>query len=248
MPIERLVVVSDAHLGTAPPAAEAALLRFLAQVHTLGDGLLLNGDLFGFWFSYRRAIPRAGVRVMARLAELAGRLPVFMTGGNHDRWGEDAGAASFWESELGIRYAPRELRLALGGATLLAHHGDGLAEPGAWPALKNRLIASPVVSAGFRALPAELGFWLARKLEGNLERTPAGEQREALAAARQQDWALTRLRAESDIGILVMGHTHRPVALELLPGRYYLNPGAWFEGWRYGIATADCVELRQFPG
>ena len=54
-----LVVVSDAHLGVAPPAVEEALLAFLEAVPDLGDCLLVNGDLFDFWFSYAGSFPAA---------------------------------------------------------------------------------------------------------------------------------------------------------------------------------------------
>ena len=65
-----LVVVSDAHLGVAPPDVEEALLSFLDAVPTMGDCLLVNGDLFDFWFSYARVIPRRGFHVGAPLAPL----------------------------------------------------------------------------------------------------------------------------------------------------------------------------------
>jgi len=242
MPLQRLVVVGDAHLGAAPPSVEEALLRFLDEVPSLGDGLLLNGDLFGFWFTYRRAIPRAGLRVLVRLAALARSMPVLMTGGNHDRWGE-----AFWDREFGIRFAARELPFELDGGSGLAIHGDGLAEPGWGPALKQRVIGHPLVSTGFRALPAELGFWIADRLGGTLEQSPAGDRRTERAAALQRAWAERRLQ-ETELSLLVMGHTHRPVAAELLPGRRYLNPGAWFDGHRYAVASAGELSLRQFPG
>ena len=62
---QSLVVVSDAHLGVAPPVAEEALLSFLDAAPGLGDCLLVNGDLFDFWFSYARVIPRRGFHVAA---------------------------------------------------------------------------------------------------------------------------------------------------------------------------------------
>src|SRR6266536_6602188 len=69
-----LVVVSDAHLGVAPPDVEERLLAFLEAVPTLGDCLLVNGDLFDFWFSYSRVIPREGFRVTSALAALRRRV------------------------------------------------------------------------------------------------------------------------------------------------------------------------------
>jgi UDP-2,3-diacylglucosamine hydrolase len=245
MPIQRLVVVSDAHLGAASAAVEAGLLRFLDAVPDLGDGLLLNGDIFGFWFSYRRAIPRAGVRVLARLEALARTMPVLMTGGNHDRWGA---GDSFWEPELGIRFAAHELRFSLGGATVLALHGDGLAAPSWTASLQQRVISHPLTSLGFRALPAELGFWLADRVGGRLVPSERRARLEDETAALQRAWAERRLREGQDLSLLVLGHSHKAVALELFPGRRYLNPGAWFDGSRYAVATENSLALKQFPG
>ena len=55
-----VVTVADAHLGAAPHSVTEAFLAFLEQVPDLGDALLINGDLFDFWFAYRHAIPRHG--------------------------------------------------------------------------------------------------------------------------------------------------------------------------------------------
>jgi UDP-2,3-diacylglucosamine hydrolase len=109
MPGSRLVIVSDAHLGAAPADTEEALEAFLEAVPRLGDALLVNGDLFDFWFAYRHVIPRRGARVLSLLGALARKLPIVMTGGNHDRWGD-----SFWESDLGIRFSGGELRFEVG--------------------------------------------------------------------------------------------------------------------------------------
>ena len=114
-----LVVVSDAHLGVTPPAVEEALLAFLDAVPTLGDSLLLNGDLFDFWFAYSRVVPRRGFRVAATLATLARRMPVLMVGGNHDRWGGD-----FWSRDLGLRFEPYRLTFRLGRLGVAASGRD----------------------------------------------------------------------------------------------------------------------------
>lgn len=242
MPIQQLVVVADAHLGAVPAAVEENLLHFLDEVPSLGDGLLVNGDLFGFWFGFRRAIPRTGLRVVTRLAALARRLPVYLTGGNHDRWGE-----AVWE-ELGIHFAKSELNFSLGtGGSVLALHGDGLREPTRRLALRHRLVSHPIVSAGYRILPADLGFRLMTRF-GVARRTPESEAMEARAAALQLEWARERLEHAEPGSLLVMGHTHVPRAEQLLPGRRYLNPGAWLAGGCYAVATETSLSLRRFPG
>lgn len=243
MPPQQLVIVSDAHLGTAPAGVEEAFHAFLDAVPTLGDALLINGDLFHFWFAWRRVVPRAGLATVARLGALARRMPVAMTGGNHDRWG-----GTFWEQDLGIRFSRQELRLSAGAATVLAVHGDGVAEARWRGRMIHSVVGSPIVPGLFSLLHPDAGIWLVDRLGGHLGDSNASAAVLDAAARRQQAWAAERLRAEPELTLLVMGHTHRPALEEPLPGRRYLNPGAFLDGYRYAVATRDGAELRQFQG
>jgi len=243
MPLERLVVVSDAHLGAAPRAVEDAFLAFLDELPRLGDGLLINGDLFHFWFGQRHAIPVPGVRILPAIAALTKRIPLAMTGGNRDRWGDP-----FWQSDLGVRFDPQRLRLRLGDTALLALHGDCVPED-TWQArLRHRLAALPVTSAVYRALPADLGYRLVGRFGGGLLHGNHDAQAMDRAALRQRIWAERLFQETPDVAYLVMGHTHRAAAAELAPGRHYLNPGAWLDEFRYGVVTRSGVELKRFPG
>jgi UDP-2,3-diacylglucosamine hydrolase len=236
-----LVVVSDAHLGVAPPAVEEALLAFLDAVPELGDCLLINGDLFDFWYSYRRVIPRRGFHVAAALARLGRRLPVAMVGGNHDRWGGD-----FWERDVGVRFDPHRLTFRLGDRRAVAIHGDGLTEPHLRATLLHRAINHPITAAVYRAIHPELGLRLVDSLSPHLGDHTPDPARLAEAAARQRDWAAALLQREPDLGLVIMGHTHLPSVTEPFPGRNYVNPGAWFDGFRYAIVTERGAELHQF--
>lgn len=241
VPGETLVVVSDAHLGYAPPAVEAALLEFLDAVPSLGDALLVNGDLFEFWFAYRRVVPRHAFRIAAALTGLARRLPVYMVGGNHDRWGLE-----FWDREAGVRYGRDRLEFGAAGRRVLAIHGDGLRHPRRLTRLMQRLVSGRTASLAYRALHPEIGFPLVHRLSARLgEHGLRGPAVEA-AAAGQRAWAEERLAADRSIDLLVLGHTHRAALVEVAPGRHYLNPGAWFDQRRYALVQRDGVELRQF--
>jgi len=239
----RLVVVSDAHLGAGPPATEEAFLEFLDAVPSLGDALLVNGDLFDFWFAWRRVIPRAGFHVAAALAHLRRRLPITMTGGNHDRWGDD-----FWRTDIGIDFQPIEARFRFGGREVLAIHGDGLTERHWSARLLHRVTRHPATERIFAALHPSLGFRLVDAMNHRLGNTVTDPAALASASQRQQAWAEARLAAEPTLGLVVMGHTHRPALSEPSPGRWYVNPGAWFDGGRYAICSEGGVELRQFMG
>jgi UDP-2,3-diacylglucosamine hydrolase len=236
-----LVIVSDAHLGAASPATEDALLSFLDAVPDMGDCLLVNGDLFDFWFSYSRVIPRRHFHVVASLGRLARRMPVLMVGGNHDRWGGD-----FWKRDLGLRFDSQRLTFQIGRLRVVAIHGDGLIEPGRRAALLHRLIHHPATAAVFRKLHPEFGLRLVDALSPHLGDHTMDDRKLTLAAERQREWAERLLANEPDVGMVVMGHTHRAVIARTPTGATYLNPGAWFDGFRYAVAGESDAELRSF--
>ena len=82
--------MSDAHLGAAPSEREREVIAFLDYARHNAGSVVINGDLFDFWFEWRTVMPRGHVRVLGALAALvdSGR-PVIMTAGNHDAWGGD---------------------------------------------------------------------------------------------------------------------------------------------------------------
>ena len=236
-----LVVVSDAHLGATPPSVEERFLAFLDAVPDLGDSLLINGDLFDFWFSYSRVIPRRGFRVAAALARLATRLPVLMVGGNHDRWGGD-----FWERETGVRFDPHRQDFQVGSRRFAAIHGDGLTEPRLRASLLHRLINAPITAGVYHSLHPEIGLRVVEWLSPHLGDHTPDEAKLRDAAVRQRAWAAQLLAAEPELGGVVMGHTHYPAITEVAPGKQYVNPGAWFDDYRYALVTEAGAEPRRF--
>ena len=243
MPADALVIVADAHLGETAPAVEEALLEFLGRVPDLGDSLLINGDLFDFWFAYRRAIPRRGFHVAAALRSLRRRVPITMVGGNHDRWGGE-----FWRDDLGIAFHPLRARFRAGGREVLAVHGDGLTEAHWSAEFMHRVTRHPAAVAAYRAVHPDLGIALVDRMSrwlGHTTRSPAVLER---AAQRQRAWAEGALRGDPSLRLVTLGHTHTAALTEVEPGRLYLNPGAWMDGLRYAVVTAGGAELRQWGG
>jgi UDP-2,3-diacylglucosamine hydrolase len=238
---QRLVLVGDAHLGRGSPEVEQAFLAFLDSVPSLGDGLVVTGDLFEFWFCYARAIPRRNHAVVAALASLRRRLPILMVGGNHDRWG-----GPFWEQDLGIEFAMGEARFEAAGMPAMALHGDGIAESHWSGRLLHRITRHRATVALFRAIHPDVGLWLVDHLSGVLGDRERSAEEVAQSAARQEAWARQRFSEDTSLTLLAMGHTHRPVAVEVAAGRLYVNPGAWYDGYRYAIVADGKADLRQF--
>ena len=238
-----MVTVADAHLGAAPQGVSDAFLRFLEAVPSLGDALLINGDLFDFWFCYRHVMPRHGFRVAAALAELRKRVPIAIVGGNHDRWGDD-----FWERDLGAVYHPRELRFRIGTREVLAIHGDGLTDTRPSARVLNAILASDTALAMFRMLHPDAAHRLVLRMQPVIGESDRGSDARMRAFQQQEAWARARMAREPDMGLVIMAHTHHAAVGSLSPGQQYLNPGAWFDGFRYAVATEANAELRTFTG
>jgi len=234
------IIVSDAHLGRS--VRPDAFVRFLRDVPDVADHLVINGDLFDFWFEYGRVIPRRAFPVLSALHQLVlAGVQLTVTGGNHDRWG-----GTFWAEELGATFHREQARVELAGWRCLIMHGDGLSETHPAARLMHAVTRWRVTAAAFRWLHPDLGLGMVDAMSGTLgQRTRDGAVLDRAAAA-QAAWARDRLARAPDVDLLVMGHTHRPALEAVGPRRWYLNPGAWCEGQAYALVTSEGPVLRTF--
>lgn len=127
--------VSDIHLG-AGGASEARQTerRFVAWLESAAadaDAIYILGDLFDFWFEYRRVVPKGFVRTLAKLAELTERgIRIVILTGNHDMWVRD-----YFATECGAEVHTAQVETELCGRRMLLAHGDNMNIKGQ-PALK----------------------------------------------------------------------------------------------------------------
>jgi UDP-2,3-diacylglucosamine hydrolase len=242
VPADAVVVVADAHLGSAHPGDADAFFAFLDAVPTLGRHLVINGDLFDFWFEYRWVIPRRAFPALAALSRLrALGVSLTLTGGNHDRWG-----GSFWTRDLGAAFLPAGGGLNLAGWRSFAHHGDGLTEQHWAASMMHRVTRWRLTSAVFRWVHPDLGMGLVHRMSGRLaESTREGPALDRAAAA-QAGWARRYLGDHADVDLVLLSHTHRAALECVAPGRWYLNPGPWMDERRYAVVTREGPALAVF--
>ena len=164
-------IVSDVHLGAVPRRTEAAFRRWLLHVKESGSGLIINGDLFDFWFEYRRAVFAEHVRVLALLADLAeSGVGVLYLGGNHDWWG-----GGYLRDRVGVDFRREPVRTRVLGRNLLIAHGDGLGAGDAGYRVVRAVLRSPVTQWIFGRLHPDRGAWIADRLSGTRRQVVAAE-------------------------------------------------------------------------
>ena len=236
---------SDVHLGAVPIETERAFVRWLMHTADCASELILNGDLFDFWFEYGSVIPGGHTRALGALAELVdGGLPVTLMGGNHDWWG-----GKFLTDDIGLTFQRGPVVRDLAGLRTLIAHGDGLGRGD----LPYRILMSTLQSRGarwlFRWLHPDLGAALASRISQTKDRLGGPTAAEQSRSKVLYEWAIEKLAAESDLDLIVLGHAHIPLVHQTAPGRYYVNLGDWIshrsylvleEGERPSLETWEC--------
>ncbi len=231
-------IVSDLHLGIAPPEVERRFVAFADHVAATGGSLVVNGDLFDFWFEWRTVIPRTGYRALAALSRLRdlGR-PVLWLAGNHDCWGGEV-----LREDVGVEFVD-EWRGNIAGWDTYIHHGDGLREVEDRKYRRLRtVLRHPLSIRAFRWLHPD---WSSRLATGS----SAASRNHAHHSPDEGDGlrrvAFDLLDAAGGPELVIFGHSHVPSVDRAPRGGVYANAGSWLDAFTYVRVTRDRVELRR---
>jgi len=234
------LIVSDAHLGAAPADAERTLLALIGHAKHEAKTLVINGDLFDFWFEWRHVMPRVGFRTLAALAGLrdAG-VDVLWVAGNHDCWGGE-----FLTRDVGVTYHVGPWRGEIGGWRTLIEHGDGLREVEDAPYRRLRsVLRNPMAIWAFRRLlHPDWATALARKSSHTSRNMRPRDGGEGLKQVARE-----RLASDVSMDLYVFGHSHVGTLERTGPG-VFANPGAWMDSPQCLRVTPEDITLVRFDG
>lgn len=231
-------IVSDLHLGVTPAPTERLFESYLASLATSVRTLVINGDLFDFWFEWKSVIPRHGFRILAALAALhdAG-VQIIYIAGNHDCWGGDV-----LRRDVGAEYHMGPWTGMIGPWSARIEHGDGLRdrEDRKYRAVRP-LMRSPTAIRLFRRLHPDLATRIALG-SSNASRTyrarDGGEGLRSIAHKELMDGA--------PLDLLVYGHSHVAALERVGEAGVFANAGSWLDAPTYLALHDDCIELLEW--
>ena len=232
--------MSDAHLGFAGGEVERAVVAFLRHAAKYAGSLVVNGDLFEFWFEWRTVIPRRGFRALAALADVVDAgVPVLMIAGNHDCWGGDV-----LREDVGVDYRFGPIVTEIAGWQTHLEHGDGLRprEDKRYRLLR-RLLRNSLAIRSFRWVHPDLATPIANGSSHASRTYVARDHGRGLREAAERISDANRL-----LDLIVLGHSHVPTLERLPRGIAYGNPGSWLDAPTFLRITEDRVALRQWDG
>lgn len=245
---KKVYFASDNHLGA--PTRKVSLPRekkfvtWLDEIKQDAAAIFLLGDLFDFWFEYKKVVPKGFTRTLGKLAEISDAgIPIYYFVGNHDLW-----MNGYFEEELNIPVYHKPKDFEINGKTFLIGHGDGLGPGDKGYKRMKKVFTNRFSKWLFRWLHPDLGVRLAqymsvknKLISGEEDAKFLGEENEWLAL-----YAKKKL-AEKHRNYFVFGHRHLPLEINLENDSKYINLGDWINHYTYGEFNGKNFQLKTYP-
>ena len=244
---KKIYFLSDFHLG-APDAAsslqrEKQVVRFLDEIKNDAAEIFIVGDMFDFWYEYRKVIPKGYTRLLGKLAELSDAgIPMHFFVGNHDMWMRDY---FLKELNIPIYFEPKEFER--NGKRFLIGHGDGLGPGDKGYKLLKKIFRNPFCKWLFGILPPYLGMGLANYLSRR-SRAQTGVSEEVFLG-EDKEWLIIYCKEvlkEKKVDFFVFGHRHLAIDFRLNDNSRYINLGDWIHYFTYAVFDGNKFELKSF--
>lgn len=241
---KKIYFLSDFHLGAPDNASslvrEKKIVAFLQQIQKDAAHVFIMGDLFDFWFEYRKVVPKGYVRILGQLAALtdAGVSVSFFVG-NHDMWMKD-----YFTQELNIPVYFEHRAYHFDGKKFIVGHGDGLGPGDHGYKFIKKIFRNKFCQFLFGILPPVIGIGLAdyfsrksRAKTGNADEVFEDEEKE---------WLVQFCREEvkkQPVDYFIFGHRHLPLDIKINNNCRYINLGDWIRYDSYAVWDGNELKL-----
>lgn len=244
---KKIYFASDQHLGLPnykdSLEREKIFIKWLDTIKTDAEAIFLLGDLFDFWFEYKKVVPKGFIRVLGKLAEIKDSgVPIYFFVGNHDLWMD-----GYFEKELNIPVYHKPREYTINNKTFLIGHGDGLGPGDKGYKRMKKVFVNPISKWLYRWLHPDIGMRLGvylstknKMISGDEDAKFLGEENEWLA-----QYCKRKLESKH-YDYFLFGHRHLPMEIEVGKNSTYINLGDWINHFTYGVFDGEEMELMSF--
>lgn len=243
---KNIYFASDFHLGSPTQdisfKRELKIIKWLDSIKEDCHTLFLVGDIFDFWYEYKRAIPKGFVRFQAKITELTDAgIPVYFFTGNHDMW-----MFGYLEKELGVKIIREEIELNTKNHSFLVGHGDGLGPRDYAYKFFRTFFRNRFCQWLFGRFHPNLGIGIATNWS-NKSRKKGNKQPEVYQG--NDEWILQHCKEQELIkhhDFYIYGHRHLVIDTLISETARYVNLGEWYSSCNYGIYDGNHFALTKF--
>ncbi len=218
-------------------------MAFLESIRHTADQLFILGDIFDFWYEYKKVVPKGYTRLFGKLAELSDSgLPIHVFVGNHDMW-----MSGYFESELNIPVYFEPVTREWNGKKMLIGHGDGLGPGDKGYKFLKKIFRNPVCKWMFGQLHPGWGIGLADYFSRKSREKTGGNDQHFFGEERE--WLILYCREvlqKEHFDYFVFGHRHLPMDYKLEENSRYINVGDWITNFSYASFDGNDMQLHKW--
>ncbi len=223
---------------------EKSIVSWLQLISKDASAIYLLGDVFDFWFEYKKVVPKGFVRFLGAISQITDSgIPIYLFPGNHDLW-----IGEYLEKECGVILVKDALIIHLGEDLCYLHHGDGLGPGDKVYKWLKKVFLSKIAQKAFALLHPGIGVAFAQKLsrKSRLAQNPKedqylGDLKEHLTQFCKQYLLDCKTQKPK---FFIFGHRHLVLDIDLGEGCRYINLGEWLHGSQYAEFDGLTLQLK----
>lgn len=230
---KKVYFASDFHLGVPLKnklETEIKVVKWLDSIKEDAAILFLLGDLFDFWYEYKKVVPKGFVRFLGKLAELSDSgVKIILFHGNHDMWMSD-----YLEKELNATIYSNPVSVVIDNKHFHMGHGDGLGPKERGYKILRWFFRNKTCIWLFRHIPPLIGMSIAHTWSKS-SRFSNQEKEDGFKGEENEYILQYCLETESvqHHDYYIFGHRHLILDLPVGENSRYLNLGEWVNNSHY---------------
>ncbi len=242
----KIYFVSDVHLG-APALKnnherELLFAKWLDDIKADVEELYLMGDIFDFWYEYKKVVPRGFLRILGRIADLTDKgVPVYFFPGNHDLWVFD-----YLPTEVGVKVHHQGIVKLVKGKKFYLAHGDGLdADDKGYIRLK-KIFTNKTMRWLFSRLHPNFALSIAHRWSKSSRLTKMIPEKDFLVKNDGLYKFARNFLQNENVDYFIMGHRHQMVNEKMTEKTRFILLGDWINSFSYGVFDGEKFELKKY--
>jgi UDP-2,3-diacylglucosamine hydrolase len=235
---DNYLFISDIHLGLQSKQVEEEkerlLVKFLEFALTEAKELFILGDLFDYWFEYKKVYQKGFYRTLTALKNISEKdIKIHYLIGNHDFLHGD-----FFSKEIGCILYEKPFEVIIENKKFFLAHGDGMVSKDIGYKILKKILRNKVVQKFYSLIHPDLGIALASKTSKTSREYTAQKHYGEIDGL----FEIAKQKIENGYDYVIMGHSHHR-ALKKYKQGVYINLGSWLDEPCYGIFKNNNFEI-----
>ena len=234
---------SEFHLGleeTNSHYREKIIVQELPKIAKYAKSIYLLGDIFVFWFEYKKVVPKGFIRLFAQIADVLDQgAEIHLFVGNHDLWLKD-----YLSPEIGLIIHHNPILINVHSKSIYIGHGDGLGDGDYYYKFLKKVFTSNISQELLTRLHPNLAFKIAHKRGRRSRRVEENrfisEEKEILLGYCR------KIHKINPVDYDFFGPRHLPLNLKVDENSQYYNPGDWINHLRYIVLNDGNLSATKF--